>query len=47
MRKTIDTIDKNLMGDMILCFDKKYITMSPKAVIESSKLKWIKKGKKS
>lgn len=45
---TFDVVaDKNLMGDMILCFDKKYITMSPKAVIESSKLKWIKKGKKS
>lgn len=34
--------DKNLLGDMILCIDKKYITLSPEAVIQSDKLKWIK-----
>ena len=34
--------DKNLLGDMILCLDKKYITYTPKAVIPSSGLKWIK-----
>lgn len=34
--------DRNLLGDMILCLDKKYITMKPKAVIPSSTLKWVK-----
>lgn len=34
--------DKNLLGDMILCLDKKYITFSPKAVIPRNSLKWIK-----
>lgn len=43
---TFDVVaDKNLMGDMILCLDKKYITMSTQAVIESSKLKWLKREK--
>ena len=37
--------DKNLLGDMILCLDKKYITFTPKAVIPSSSLKWIKERK--
>ncbi len=35
--------DKNLLGDMILCLDKKYITFTPKAVIPSNGLKWIKR----
>ena len=34
--------DKNLLGDMILCLDKKYITFSPKAVIPGNTLRWIK-----
>ena len=34
--------DINLMGDMILCLDKKYITFTPKAVIPSAQLKWAK-----
>lgn len=34
--------DRNLLGDMILCLNKRYITFTPKAVIPSSKLKWIK-----
>lgn len=34
--------DKNLLGDMILCINKKYITFSPKAVIPSSQLRWEK-----
>lgn len=34
--------DKNLLGDMILCINKKYITFSPKAVLQSSQLKWEK-----
>ena len=32
--------DKNLLGDMILCIDKKYITFTPEAVIPRQKLKW-------
>ncbi len=34
--------DTNLLGEMVLCIDKKYITFTPKAVIQSNKLKWIK-----
>ncbi len=34
--------DKNLLGDMILCLDKQYITMKPKAIIPFSSLKWVK-----
>lgn len=37
--------DKNLLGDMILCINKKYITFTPKAVLQSSQLKWEKKKK--
>ena len=38
--------DKNLLGDMILCINKKYITFTPKAVIHSNQLKWGKNKKK-
>lgn len=37
--------DRNLLGDMILCINKKYITFTPVAVLESSKLKWGKAQK--
>lgn len=39
------TTDTNLLGDMILCIDKKYITFTPKAVLQSSMLKWGKVNK--
>lgn len=34
--------NKNLLGDMILCLDKKYITFSPKAVIPLNSIRWLK-----
>ena len=37
--------DKNLLGDMILCINKKYITFTPEAIIPSNKLKWEKRKK--
>lgn len=32
--------DINLLGDTILCINKKYITYTPEAVVDSSKLLW-------
>jgi hypothetical protein len=34
--------DKNLLGDLILKIDDKYITLSPSLIIDSSKLHWQK-----
>lgn len=34
--------NKNLLGDMMLCINKKYITFSPEAVIPIDSLRWIK-----